>query len=243
PVGLESRIRTLYDPTVAEGRNYVAGGNKLDVHLVNVRVGRDVKATERVDIAVARAGDRCPRCGDEMKVSRGIEVGHIFKLGLRYSDPMGARYLDAEGNERTIVMGTYGIGITRTAAAVIEQSHDENGIVWPMPIAPFQIHVTPVNVKDARARETAERLTAELEAKGVEVLYDDRDERPGAKFKDADLLGVPLRVTIGEKGLNEGIVELRDRKSGTVEKVPVGEAALTCALRVAEALEPSPVPA
>jgi prolyl-tRNA synthetase len=156
---------------------------------------------------------------------------------------MGARYLDAEGNERTIVMGTYGIGITRTAAAVIEQSHDENGIVWPMPIAPFQIHVTPVNVKDARARETAERLTAELEAKGVEVLYDDRDERPGAKFKDADLLGVPLRVTIGEKGLNEGIVELRDRKSGTVEKVPVGEAALTCALRVAEALEPSPVPA
>src|SRR6185503_9769931 len=141
PVGLESRIRTLYDPTVAEGRNYVAGGNKLDVHLVNVRVGRDVKAAERVDIAVARAGDRCPRCGDEMKVSRGIEVGHIFKLGLRYSDPMGARYLDAEGNEQTIVMGTYGIGITRTAAAVIEQSHDENGIVWPMPIAPFQIHV------------------------------------------------------------------------------------------------------
>jgi prolyl-tRNA synthetase len=242
PVGLESRIRTLYDPTVEEGRNYVAGGNKQDVHLVNVRVGRDVKAAERVDIAVARAGDRCPRCGDEMKVSRGIEVGHIFKLGLRYSDPMGARYLDAEGNERTIVMGTYGIGITRTAAAVIEQSHDENGIVWPMPIAPFQIHVTPVNVKDARARETAERLTAELEAKGVEVLYDDRDERPGAKFKDADLLGVPLRVTIGEKGLNEGIVELRDRKSGAVEKVPVGEAALRCALRVAEALEPSEVP-
>ena len=120
--------------------------------------------------------------------------------------------------------------------------HDENGIVWPMPIAPFQIHVTPVNVKDARARETAERLTAELEAKGVEVLYDDRDERPGAKFKDADLLGVPLRVTIGEKGLNEGIVELRDRKSGAVEKVPVAEAALTCALRVAEALQPAEVP-
>ena len=242
PVGLESRIRTLYDPTVAEGRNYVTGGNKLDVHLVNVRLGRDLKGTERADIAVARAGDRCPRCGDEMKVSRGIEVGHIFKLGLRYSDPMGARYLDAEGNERTIVMGTYGIGITRTAAAVIEQSHDANGIIWPMPIAPFQVHVTPVNSKDERTRETAERLAAELEAKGVEVLLDDRDERPGAKFKDADLLGVPLRITIGEKGLNEGIVEIRDRKTGEVEKVPIADAAQACARRVTGALETAAAP-
>ena len=242
PVGLESRIRTLYDPTVAEGRNYVAGGNKLDVHLVNVRLGRDLKAAERADIAVARAGDRCPRCGDEMKVSRGIEVGHIFKLGIRYSDPMGARYLDAEGNERTIVMGTYGIGITRTAAAVIEQSHDANGIIWPMPIAPFQVHVTPVNFKDARTREMAERLTAELEAKGVEVLLDDRDERPGAKFKDADLLGVPLRITIGEKGLNDGIVEIRDRKTGEVEKVPIADAAGACARRVSGALDTAAAP-
>jgi len=221
PVELESRIRTLWDPSVQEGKNWIAGGNKKDIHLVNVRLGRDVRATERADIATARPGDRCPRCGDELQVSRGIEVGHIFKLGLRYSDPMGARYLDQDGAERTIVMGTYGIGITRTVAAVIEQSHDENGIIWPMPIAPFQVHVLPVNQKDERSRTTAEAIAADLERRGLEVLYDDRDERPGAKFKDADLLGMPLRVTVGDRGLAEGVVEVRDRKTGAVEKVPV----------------------
>jgi prolyl-tRNA synthetase len=236
PVGLESRIRTLWDPSVTDGKNWVAGGNKKDVHLVNVRVGRDVRAAERADVATARRGDRCPRCGGELQVSRGIEVGHIFKLGTRYSEPMKARYLDPAGAEKTIVMGTYGIGITRTVAAVIEQSHDENGIIWPMPIAPFHVHVLPVNQKHDASRETAERMTAELEQRGVEVLYDDRDERPGAKFKDADLLGMPLRVTIGERGLAEGIVELRDRKTGAVEKIPAGGAAETIAKRVREAM-------
>ncbi|HEX7079211.1 MAG TPA: proline--tRNA ligase [Candidatus Eisenbacteria bacterium] len=236
PVGLETRIRTLFDPSVQEGRNYVTGGNKMDVHLVNVRLGRDVKAAERADIATARRGDRCPRCGDELAVSRGIEVGHIFKLGLRYSEPMKARYLDAEGTERTIVMGTYGIGITRTVAAVIEQSHDANGIVWPISIAPFQVHVLPVNVKDGTTRERAEALALDLTARGVEVLHDDRDERPGAKFKDADLIGVPYRVTVGEKGLAEGVVEWRDRRTGAVEKIPVERAADECAVRVTKAL-------
>jgi len=236
PVGLESRIRTLWDPSVQEGKNWVAGGNKKDIHLVNVRVGRDVKAGERVDIATARRGDRCPRCGDELTVSRGIEVGHIFKLGLRYSEPMKARYLDAAGAEKTIVMGTYGIGITRTVAAVIEQSHDENGIVWPMPIAPWHVHVLAVNQKHDASRETAERIAAGLESRGIEVLLDDRDERPGAKFKDADLLGMPLRVTVGERGLAEGVVELRDRKTGEVEKVAVNEAVTVVAKRVESAL-------
>jgi prolyl-tRNA synthetase len=237
PVGLESRIRTLWDPSVQEGKNWVAGGNKKDVHQVNVRIGRDVKATERADVATARRGDRCPRCGDELSVTRGIEVGHIFKLGLRYSDPMAARFLDPSGAEKTIVMGTYGIGITRTVAAVIEQSHDENGIIWPMPIAPFQVHVLPVNQKHEASRETAEALVAGLEKRGLDVLYDDRDERPGAKFKDADLLGMPLRVTVGERGLAEGIIELRDRKIGAVEKVPVAEAAETIAKRVKETMK------
>jgi prolyl-tRNA synthetase len=145
---------------------------------------------------------------------------------------MKARYLDPAGAEQTIVMGTYGIGITRTVAAVIEQSHDENGIVWPVPIAPFHVHVLPVNQKHDASRETAERLTSELEQRGIEVLYDDRDERPGAKFKDADLLGMPLRVTIGDRGLAEGVVEVRDRKSGTVEKVPVEKASESIAARV-----------
>jgi prolyl-tRNA synthetase len=232
PVGLESRIRTIWDPSVVDGKNWVAGGNKKDVHLVNVRVGRDAKASERADVATARRGDRCPRCGDELQVSRGIEVGHIFKLGTRYSEPMKARYLDAAGAEKTIVMGTYGIGITRTVAAVIEQSHDDNGIVWPVPIAPFHVHVLPVNQKHDASRETAERLASELEQRGIEVLYDDRDERPGAKFKDADLLGMPLRITIGDRGLAEGVVEVRDRKTGTVEKVAVEKASESVAARV-----------
>ncbi|HET7904499.1 MAG TPA: proline--tRNA ligase [Candidatus Eisenbacteria bacterium] len=236
PVGLAGGIRMLVDATIQEGRNYVAGGNERDRHLVNVRIGRDVTATERADLATAKEGDRCPRCGDVMKVSRGIEVGHIFKLGTKYSESMGARYLDAEGKERTIVMGCYGIGITRTVAAAIEQGNDANGIIWPMPIAPYQVHVVPVNAKEARTRETAEALYASLTEAGLEVLYDDRDERPGAKFKDADLIGVPLRVTIGEKGLADGIVELRDRKSGAVERVPVGDASTAIVARVEAAL-------
>ncbi len=236
PVGLGGKIRTIVDSTIQEGRNYVAGGNRKDLHLQNVRLGRDVTATERADLTTARVGDRCPRCGDVMVVRRGIEVGHVFKLGCKYSEAMAARFLDAEGNERTIVMGCYGIGVTRIVAAAIEQSHDENGIVWPMPIAPYQVHIVPVNLKEARTREVAEELYAALMSSGIEVLFDDRDERPGAKFKDADLLGIPLRVTIGEKGLVDGIVELRDRKTSAVARVPVGDAATAVIARVREAL-------
>jgi prolyl-tRNA synthetase len=232
PVGLEAKLRTIVDASIAPGRNYVTGGIRKDIHLTGVRLGRDFHAKERADLATAKAGDRCPRCGDEMRVSRGIEVGHIFKLGLRYSEPMKARFLDAAGEERTIIMGTYGIGVTRTVAAVIEQSHDENGIVWPYPIAPFHVHVVPVNITDAATRETAEAIYDGLSKLGVEVLYDDRDERPGAKFKDADLLGVPLRVTVGEKGLKDGIVELRDRKTGAVERTAVGGAVEACRQRI-----------
>jgi prolyl-tRNA synthetase len=169
-------------------------------------------------------------------VSRGIEVGHIFKLGTKYSEAMRATYLDAEGNERTIVMGTYGIGITRTVAAVIEQLHDENGILWPFSVAPYHVHVVPVNVSHPQTLEVAESIYAGLLGAGIEVLLDDRDERPGAKFKDADLIGVPLRVTVGEKGLKDGVVELRDRKTGQVDRVPVGNAVAESRKRVEEAL-------
>ena len=236
PVGLGKPMRTIVDQTVQEGRNYVVGGNKRDVHLVNVRVGRDFTVQEHADLVTAKEGDKCPRCGDVMRVSRGIEVGHVFKLGTKYSESMKARFLDAEGKERTIVMGCYGIGVTRIVAAAIEQSHDANGIIWPMPIAPYQVHVVPVNMKDEHTRNTATALYESLMAGGVDVLFDDRDERPGAKFKDADLLGVPLRVTIGEKGLADGIVELRDRRTGNVDRLPVGDASTTIAARVREAL-------
>jgi prolyl-tRNA synthetase len=236
PVGIPATLRTILDASIQENRNYVAGGNARDLHLTNVRLGRDVHASERADLATAREGDRCPRCGDVMRLSRGIEVGHIFKLGTKYSEAMKARYLDAEGSERTIVMGTYGIGITRTVAAVIEQLHDANGIVWPFSVAPYHVHLVPVNMSHEATRETAESIYAALEGWGVEVLIDDRDERPGGKFKDADLIGVPLRVTIGEKGLKDGIVELRDRKTGQTDRVPVADAASECRKRVEEAL-------
>jgi len=239
PVGLDGTIRMIVDAAVQEGRNYVTGGNRRDVHFVNVRLGRDLTATERADLTTAKAGDRCPRCGDVMSVRRGIEVGHVFKLGVKYSEAMGARFLDAEGRERTLVMGCYGIGVTRIVAAAIEQSNDANGIIWPMPIAPYHIHIVPVNVKDKATRETAEGLYEALAGDGIEVLFDDRDERPGAKFKDADLLGMPLRVTIGEKGLADGIVELRDRKTSAVERLPVGNAATAVIARVREALATS----
>jgi prolyl-tRNA synthetase len=236
PVGLESKLKTLYDQSLGDGKNYVTGGNRKDVHLTNVRFGRDLNGGQRADLATARAGDRCPRCGDEMRVTRGIEVGHIFKLGLRYSEPMKATFLDANGEERTITMGTYGIGVTRTVAAVIEQLHDENGMIWPYPIAPYAVHVIAVNAKDETTRTTAESIYEGLSARGVEVLYDDRDERPGTKFKDADLLGMPLRVTVGEKGLKDGVVELRDRRTGAVERVAVADAVEACERRVREEL-------
>jgi len=236
PVGAPESLRTILDSSLSENRNYVTGGNAADTHLVNVRLGRDVLAGERADLTTAREGDRCPRCGEAMRVGRGIEVGHIFKLGTNYSEAMGARYLDAEGAERTIVMGTYGIGITRTVAAVIEQLHDPNGIVWPFSIAPYHVHLVPVNVNHEETRLVAESIYERLRGWDVETLIDDRDERPGAKFKDADLIGVPLRVTIGEKGLKDGIVELRDRKTGQTDRVPAGDAAGECRKRVEEAL-------
>jgi prolyl-tRNA synthetase len=236
PVGLPAALRAVYDRTIQEGRDYVTGGNRKDVHLTGVRVGRDVRAVERADLVTAREGDRCPLCGEPLHVSRGIEVGHVFRLGTKYSAAMRARYLDAEGAERIMLMGCYGIGITRMVAAVIEQRHDENGIQWPWSVAPYHIHIVPVNAKDERTREAAEAIYAGLRHAGVEALLDDRDERPGSKFKDADLLGMPLRVTIGEKGLKDGIVELRDRKTGLVERVPEAEAVERCRSRVAEGL-------
>ena len=236
PVGLEGTLRVVADRTVQEGRNYVTGANRRDLHLENVRVGRDLKARERADLATAREGDHCPHCGDRMRQSRGIEVGHVFRLGTKYSEPMRARFLDAGGSERTILMGCYGIGITRMVAAVIEQRHDESGIQWPYSVAPYHVHVVPVNWKDERTRTTAEAIYAGLTQRGVETLLDDRDERPGIKFKDADLLGMPLRVTVGEKGLKDGVVELRDRASGEIDRVAIAEAVEACRRRVEEGL-------
>jgi len=222
PMGLDLKI--IADCALEGMRNMVVGANELDAHLVNVNLGRDFHVEEFADIRLARAGDPCPRCAGQLQVSRGIEVGHIFKLGSKYSEAMGATYLDPEGNERNLVMGCYGIGVGRTAAAAIEQNHDEDGIIFPFAIAPFHVLILPVNNKDAQIMGVAEDLYCRLSEEDVEVLLDDRDERPGVKFKDADIIGIPVRLTVGEKNLKQGKVEIKVRGSGEVTVVALEEA-------------------
>jgi len=229
PVGfagpLDLRCRILADPGIRGLSGGVIGANEADHHLVDVDQARDLGALEFADLRLARAGDPCPRCaGGTFEGHRGIEVGNIFYLGTKYSAAMKATFLDAQGQERPIEMGCYGIGITRTAAAAVEQHHDDNGIIWPMPLAPAHVHLLPVNVTDPTMRDTAEDLYRRLEGAGVEVLLDDREERPGIKFKDADLLGLPLRVTIGQKGLQRGCVELKPRTASGPQDLPLTDA-------------------
>ncbi len=205
-------IRIIADECLRTGC-YVVGANKPDVHLRGVVPGRDFSA-EFADLHEANAGDGCGRCGAPLAIERVIEVGNIFKLGTKYSVPLRAVYLDEQGQERSIVMGSYGIGPARIAAAAVEQNHDKNGIIWPDTIAPLQIHLLVVNIKEPKMAIVAERLYADMNGAGLEVLYDDRDERPGVKFKDADLLGLPLRVTVGSRAVKEGVVEIRRRRTG-----------------------------
>ncbi len=219
PVGLGLRI--IADDSLRTGC-YVTGANKPDMHLRGVVPGRDFQA-EFADLHEAAAGDGCGRCGAPLTVERVIEVGNIFKLGTKYSVGLRAVYLDEQSQEQPIVMGSYGIGPARIAAAAIEQNHDTNGIVWPETIAPLQVHLLVVNVKDPKMADLAERLYANLTEAGWEVIFDDRDERPGVKFKDADLLGLPVRITVGTKAVKEGVVELRRRRTGEEVAVPPGE--------------------
>ncbi|MEW6272332.1 MAG: proline--tRNA ligase [Thermodesulfobacteriota bacterium] len=228
PVGLDARAaRIVADHALNGVRGAVTGANREDEHLVGVEYGRDFgKGVTFADLRQAKAGDPCPRCGGgSFEEHRGIEVGQVFYLGTKYSEPLGATFLDAEGRAHPIEMGTYGIGVSRTMAAAVEQNHDADGIIWPLPLAPFPVEIVSTSVTDAPVREAAEKLYGELRAAGVEPLLDDRDERPGVKFKDADLIGIPLRVTVGQKGLGKGVVELRHRKDRTVVELPVDDAA------------------
>ncbi len=224
PVGLDAPI--VADLSLHGIRGAASGANSDDEHLVGVEHGRDFgTGVTFADLREAVAGDRCPRCGEgTYAIHRGIEVGQVFYLGTKYSNALGATYLDAEGQTKPIEMGCYGIGISRTMAAAIEQSHDDDGIIWPQPLSPYPVEIIPVSLTDAAVVETAEKLDAALREKGHEALVDDRDERAGVKFKDADLIGIPLRVTVGKKGLEKGIVELKHRADGTVEEIPIGEA-------------------
>ncbi len=222
PIGLSITLYADMDLKFME--DFVIGGNERDVHVVDVNVG-DFSVKGFYDVKVAVAGDKCPRCDTgSLIATRGIEVGHIFKLGLKYSQSMNATFLDSDGKEHFMVMGCYGIGVGRTVAAAIEQGNDENGMILPMPIAPFEVDVLPVNTTHPESMEVARKIYNGLLAKGVDVLLDDRDERTGVKFKDCDLIGIPLRVTVGERNLKEGLVEIKWRNRKEFEKVPVEEA-------------------
>jgi prolyl-tRNA synthetase len=222
PMGLSVPI--LADLDIQEMVNFVTGANEKDAHFIHVNTSRDFRVSQFVDLRKFAPGDRCPLCGEETRLDKGIEVGHTFKLGIKYSKVMGATFLDDEGKEKEVVMGCYGIGVGRTVAAAIEQYYDKDGIVFPMPIAPFQVLVLPVNSKMELLKETADQLYETLLEKGIEVLYDDREETPGVKFKDADLIGIPLRVTLGEKNLKKGLVEIKKRRIGDVLLVKKEEA-------------------
>ncbi len=223
PVGIDLRI--VADHAVAGMRNAVTGGNRADVHLRNVNPDRDFTVDRFADLRVITPEDPCPRCGGGLRFGRGIEVGHIFKLGTKYSRAMGATYLDENGKEAPIVMGCYGIGVGRTVAAAIEQNHDKDGIVFPVPIAPWEAVVLPLQMNEPAVVEAAEALYRSLQDLGVDTLLDDRDLRAGAKFKDADLLGTPVRVTIGSRSLAKGEVEIKLRSEPEGGTLPVDEAA------------------
>jgi prolyl-tRNA synthetase len=223
PVGLA--IKVYADHSALALGNFVCGANRRDQHLTQVNWGRDLPEAEAVDIRNVVAGDPSPSGKGQLGIARGIEVGHVFQLGRKYSEPMQATVLDEQGKATVMYMGCYGIGVTRVVAAAIEQNHDERGIIWPDPLAPFTVSLIPINMhRSPRVRETAESLYAALAAAGIDVLCDDRDLRPGVKFADDELLGIPHRFTIGEKGLDRGILEYRARRGTENIEVPIDNA-------------------
>lgn len=227
PVGLVEKIPLYADHSVMAVARGVVGANAKDAHLINLDPARDLEplGVKVADLRLVQEDDHCPRCqAGKLKLARGIEVGQVFKLGTKYSEALNAVYLDEEGKSQPMIMGCYGIGVSRTMAAAIEQNFDEHGISWPVAIAPYHVIIVPVNWRDEESREASQKLYAQLQEAGVEVILDDRDERPGVKFKDADLLGIPLRVTIGPKTLSQGAVEIKTRKSGEQELVAKDQA-------------------
>ncbi len=211
PLGLKGKVKIVADPSIREGANFVAGANKEGYHLKGVNYSRDFEVDLLADIAVVREGDLCPRCKKPLCLTRGVELGHIFKLETKYSEALGATFLDKDGQKKPLVMGCYGIGTGRLLAAVIEESHDEKGIIWPPEIAPYQIHLVALDSSQAEVSEAAEGLYGALLARGYELLYDDREESPGVKFNDADLIGLPLRLTVSRRTLEVGGVEVKRR--------------------------------
>ena len=222
PIGLE-KCMIIVDSELVTMKNLVAGANKENYHIKNLNFKRDFDGDIITDLKLMKEGDACPNCGTPVKMNRGIEVGQVFKLGTKYSESMKAYFKDENMQEKPIVMGCYGIGVTRTMAAIVEQHHDENGIIWPIAVAPYHVIITLVNINDDTQKELADSIYNELNEMHIEVVLDDRDERPGVKFKDADLLGIPIRITVGKKA-GEGIVEFNERSNGEKIELKTEEA-------------------
>jgi prolyl-tRNA synthetase len=225
PVGLGGRVRLLADNETKNLSNAVAGANEPDFHYRNVNYGRDYQVEDFADFRLAQEGDICPKCGQPLQLKRGIEIGQLFKLGTKYSKAMGANVLDESGREIAVVMGCYGIGVTRTLAAAVEQWHDQDGIIWPSSIAPYEAVIIPVGQHDSLQADLADDLCRQLTDSGIDSIYDDRPERPGVKFKDADLIGYPVRIVINRDSATDGLVEIKWRASGAVERIPKDTAA------------------
>ncbi|ASS91525.1 proline--tRNA ligase [Aeribacillus pallidus] len=222
PIGASDKVEIVADYAVQAVVNGICGANENDLHYIGVNPDRDFTVTKYEDIRFIQEGDPSPDGKGRIKFAKGIEVGHVFKLGTRYSEAMKAEFLDEKGKTNPIIMGCYGIGVSRLLSAVVEQFHDENGIIWPNKLAPFQVHLIPVNMKNEEQVKVAEQIYHDLQAKGYEVLYDDRAERPGVKFADSDLIGIPVRITVGKRA-GEGIVEVKERKSGNSIEVSVDQ--------------------
>lgn len=224
PVGLiTAGIKIIADRELDFDCGWIVGANRADAHLKNVDLRRDVKLDSYADLRNITEADKCPRCGGEIRLRRGIEVGHVFKLGVKYSEAMGATFLDENGKDQTMIMGCYGIGVSRIVASAIEQNHDADGIKFPPSIAPYEVALLSLAGKDPEVAEAADKLYAELTGQGIEVLYDDRDERPGSKFKDADLMGMPMQLVLGGKGLANGIIEAKDRRTGEKRELKLAD--------------------
>lgn len=223
PVGLQG-VPLYADWEVARVSDFVTGANQKDRHLKGVNLDRDFKATKQGDLRFVREGDLCPKCRSPLKIITTMEIGHIFKLGTRYSEPLEAKFVDETGKRRPALMGCYGIGVNRVVAAIVEEHQDERGIVWPKEVAPYQVHLLTVNETDAETRSAAQKLYEEWGRAGLEVLYDNRNERAGVKFHDADLIGIPLQAILGEKNLKKGLVDFKTRGDGKSELIPVPEA-------------------
>ena len=224
PCGIDpEKAIVVCDQSVMKMHNFCCGANEEGYHFINVNPGRDFTPAFVADIRLMQEGDPCPRCGGKIAKARGIEVGQVFKLFTKYSEKLNATYLDENGKANPMYMGCYGIGVGRTMAAAVEQNNDKDGIIWPVEIAPYHVIVVPINIKDEAVKEKAFAIYNELKKAGIEVILDDRDERPGVKFKDADLIGYPVRVVIGKKTLDNGQIEVKARKTGNVQMLPADD--------------------